>query len=178
MIEVEAIVARFTGRIPAIVRNDDDLYADLRHYFKMFFIMAQNLSHPYHNYKHGGYMLYQCYQACLFYKNRLSRVDMRSLLIAGLYHDYDHCGMRGHDDLNIERAVRGVEAYILDEDRVILPRTSALIRTTQYPYVVEAKDLDLCGKILRDVDVSQGLNSEWVQPVIFGLAREWGDHTI
>ncbi len=34
--------------------------------------------------------------------------------------------------------------------------------------------LGLCGRIIRDADVSQGLCDAWIQQVVFGLAAERG----
>ncbi len=100
---------------------------------------------------------------------------MRNLLIAILFHDFDHSGMLGEDDLNIERAVRGLQKHILPKDLPFLGEISALIReATQYPYVVAADQLSLSGQILRDADVSQVFSVAWIQQVIIGLASEWG----
>jgi len=166
---------RTTGSLPDVIRNSEGLYeGNLIHYFRIVFNFAQNLCNPYHNFRHMFHIVWLCYEACRFYRDRLTPQQMRNLLIAALFHDFDHSGMAGHDDLNIERAVRGMRRYLTKEDQPFAEAIEELVRTTQFPYVVDANDLDLCGEILRDADVSQALSVAWIQQCIFGLAAEWG----
>lgn len=162
------------GSLPGIIRNDDKLYeGTLTHYFQVVFNHAQNLSRPYHNFRHMTHVMWLCYDACIFYKHALNRRQMRDLLIAALFHDFDHGGMFGNDDLNIERSIRGLRKHVLEEDRPQLPVIEALIRATQYPHLKPLDELDLSAQILSDADVSQALSVAWIQQVIFGLAGEW-----
>ncbi len=171
--------SRVDGSLPAIISNSADVYqGDLKGYFRAIFDHAQNLSNPYHNFRHMFHVLWLCYQACLFYGNKLNRREMRNLLIAAIFHDFNHSGLMGDDDLNIERSVRGLEKYILPEDRDCLEDISPLIRMTEFPYTVPSESLPLSGQILRDADVSQALDSAWIQQVVFGLAAEWGKKPI
>jgi hypothetical protein len=162
------------GSLPAVIRNDEGLYeGDLIHYFKAVFNHATNLFNPYHNFRHMFHVLWLCHEACKFYRDRLSPRPMRILLIAALFHDFDHSGKAGNDDLNIERSVRGLETYITEADRPLIEEIAKLIKATQYPYVVEADTLELSGLILRDADVSQCLSVAWIQQCVFGFAEEW-----
>ena len=160
--------------VPQILRNDDGVYAgNLVYYGRVLFNHAQNLMHPYHNFRHMFHVLWLCHEACRFYKDVLSRQQMRNLLIAALFHDFDHSGMFGYDDLNIERSIRGLRRHILPNDAPCLDRIASLVAITQYPYVAVPEQLDLCGKILRDADISQAFSVAWIQQVVFGLAAEW-----
>lgn len=47
-----------------------------------------------------------------------------------------------------------------------------IIRTTQYPYVVDGKDLNLKQAILRDADLMMCLEDDWPQTVILGIREE------
>jgi len=162
------------GSIPSIVRNDEKLYeGDLVHYFRVVFNCARNLCNPYHNFGHMFYVFWVCYEACKFYRDELSPRQMRNLLIAALFHDFDHCGMVGNDDLNIERALRGLKQHIAEVDKPYFDDIAALIKATQYPYAVDLESLSLSGQILHDADASQCLSPTWIQQCVFGFSREW-----
>jgi hypothetical protein len=161
------------GNIPKIIRNDENLYeGNLIHYFRAVFNHARNLRYPYHNFRHIFHVVWLCYQACLFYKCKLDPRQMRILLIAALFHDFDHSGLLGDDDINIMRAVRGLKRHLLEEDKPHLPDIIELIETTEYPYKKNSAQLGLLAQIIRDADLTQALNVAWVQQVIFGLASE------
>ena len=168
------MTAMVCGNLPEIIRNDHNLYeGNVVGYFQAIFNHAQNLLHPYHNFRHMFHVMWLCYQACIFYASTLSRREMRDLIIAAMFHDFDHSGMMGSDDLNIERAVRGFEKYIAREDQAHAENIISLIHVTEYPYQIASKNLSLCGQIIRDADLSQALSPAWIQQVIFGLAAEW-----
>ncbi len=172
-------VAATAGSLPSIIRNDERLYeGNLIHYFKAVFNRAQNLQGPYHNFRHMLHVTYLCYDACTFYARSINPSEMRSLLIAAMFHDFDHSGMMGNDDLNIARAIRGLEANL---DAWDIPRRStivSLIRATEYPHAIPFEQLDLYGRIIRDADMAQGLDAAWIQQTVFGLAAERGKKPI
>jgi hypothetical protein len=158
--------------LPEVISNSAGLYeGNLEHYLRVLFTNAQNLWFPYHNFRHMLHVTWLAYQGCEFYKDHLSKVDMRDILVAALFHDFDHSGMLGNDDLNIERAVRALIKYQLPEDRPRISHIIALIRATEYPPTT--KNETLCADILRDADLSQAFSTAWVQQVVFGLAAEW-----
>lgn len=164
------------GSIPEIIRNDADLYlGDLKHYFNVVFHKSQNCYCPYHNFRHMLHVLWLCYNACLHYKDRLTSREMRNLLVAALFHDFNHSGAMGDDDLNIERAIRALRQNILTEngDKEEVENIIEIMRATEYPYTVASDGLPLYCRIIRDADLSQALNPAWIQQVIFGLAKEW-----
>ena len=163
------------GDIPAIVRNDTGRYqGDLRYYFNVLFSQAKNLNSPYHNFRHMTHVLWLCHSACVFYVHELSKRQKRNLLIAAIFHDFNHRGKPGPDILNIRRALAAFDKYILPKDRLFYEDIETLIRATEYPHKVPSSDLDLSAKILRDADVAQALSPVWMQQVVFGLAKEWG----
>jgi hypothetical protein len=60
---------------------------------------------------------------------------MRTLLIAALFHDFDHTGRphRGDEDpdgINIEIAISGLRRYLASDDRALMPEIEALIEAT------------------------------------------------
>jgi hypothetical protein len=167
-----------SGSIVSVIRNDEGLYeGNLAHYFRVLFFQAQNLRHPYHNLRHMLHVLWLCFEAIRYYHQQGRPITLRvarSILIAAMFHDFDHSGLLGNDDLNIERAVRGLKKCILPEDEPFLDDIVALLWVTEYPYKVPSDSLELPGQILRDADMSQSLHVAWIQQVIVGLAAEWG----
>lgn len=166
----------FQGSLPSVIRNDDRLYeGDLTHYFRVVFHHAQNVFSPYHNFRHMSYVPWLAYQACAYYAHTaaLTPRQMRHLLIAGLFHDFDHPGTAGNDDLNITRSIRGLEKHVLPSDAPFLHDVTSLIRFTEYPYKAQSGWLPLSALILRDADLAQAMSTSWIQHVVFGLAAEW-----
>jgi len=166
------------GDIPEIIGNDRGLYeGDLAGYFRVLIFHATNLTRPYHNLRHMLHVTWLCYQAAEFYRDRLTPRQIRNLLIAALFHDFDHPGHPhpGADDpdgINIRRAIAALRRHIALEDRPFLPAIEALIEATHYPYASAGEQLDLSGQIIRDADLAQALSPIWIQQVVIGLARE------
>lgn len=164
------------GSLPALMRNDERLYeGNLVHYFQKLWYEARNLQRPYHNFRHMTHVAYLCHEACRFYKDTLSLRERRNLMIAAMYHDYDHPGTAGNDDLNIERAIRGLKQHLLAADKAHFDDIASLIRVTEYPppQALASSTLTLAEKVMCDTDLSQALSVAWIQQVIFGLAAEW-----
>lgn len=161
--------------IASIIRNDKGLYAgDLRHYFRKFMQNARNLGNAYHNFRHILHVVYLCHDACEYYRDTFSLRERRHLLIAALYHDYNHPGRAGNDDLNIQFALRGLEQHIQPEDRFALDKISDIISATEFPYTRPFTELSLACLILRDADAAQAMSVAWIQQVVFGLGAEMG----
>ena len=163
------------GDIPMIVKGVPAVYdGDLASYFRAVFNHAQNLRHPYHNFRHMCHVLWLCFDACVFYRFDLTKRERRNLLVAALFHDFDHTGKAGPDDVNIGRAIAGLEQYLAPEDEAEGDKIKALIRASEYSYKLSMTEVGLAGQILRDADLSQALSVAWIQQVVFGLATEWG----
>jgi hypothetical protein len=118
--------------------------------------------------------MWLCYKACIFYRDTLSQREMRNLLIAALFHDFDHTGKSGPDSVNIGRSIAGLVEHLLYEDEASLLEIVKLIKATEYPYTFPAEKLTLSCQIIRDADMSQALTVAWIQQVVFGLSEEWG----
>ncbi len=161
--------------IVAIAHNERSLYeGNLRHYVRTVFTYGRHLYNPYHNLDHTLFVTELCYDACEFYRDRLTPREMRNLLIAALFHDFDHSGRAGRDDLEVTRAVRGLRTHLLEEDVIHARAIAELIHSTEYPHRIKSVNLDLCQKILRDADSCQALEGPWLQQVVLGLAKEMG----
>jgi hypothetical protein len=169
-----------TGDLPGLIKNKEDLYeGDLTLYFQTIFFRSKNLNNPYHNFRHMLHVLWLCHKACRYYQSRLTPRQMRNLLVAALFHDFDHPGHphpreKDPDRINISMAIAGLRQHISPGDRESLPEIEALIELTHYPYIVGNDELGLLGKIIRDADLAQALSPVWIQQVVLGLAQEWG----
>jgi hypothetical protein len=174
------LASEVTGDLPGIIGNDERLYeGDLTFYFRVLFFQSGNLSNPYHNLRHTLHVLWLCQKACRYYRSELSPRQMRNLLIAALFHDFDHPGHPhpGEDDpdrINIPIAIAGLRRYAMPTDRPFLPEIEALIGATHYPYKIAGDKVDLLAQIIRDADLAQVLSPAWIQQVVIGLAQEWG----
>ena len=168
-----------TGDLPELIRNKEGLYeGDLTLYFQTIFFKSKNLNNPYHNFRHTLHVLWLCHKACRYYQSSLTPLQMRNLLVAALFHDFDHPGHshpgeKDPDRINIQIAIAGLRRYISPGDRASLPEIEALIELTHYPYVVGSDELGLLGQIIRDADLAQALSPVWIQQVVLGLAQEW-----
>jgi hypothetical protein len=178
--EGQMLGAEITGDIPEIIGNEANLYeGDLISYFGILFYNSSNLNNPYHNFRHTLHVLWLCDKACRYYRETLRPRQMRNLLIAALFHDFDHPGhshpgAQDPDGINIKIAIAGLRRHITADDRASLPEIEALIEATHYPYKIAGDELDLLGQILRDADQAQVLSSAWIQQVVIGLAEERG----
>ena len=162
--------------IAGIINNEEGRYeGDLGHYFRVLFTQARNLRHPYHNFRHSLHVMWLCYDAVIFYGGQVTKRDKRNLLIAAMFHDFDHSGQFGNDDLNIQRACRGLAKHIHPMDRDNREAIADLIKASETPLAKEREaTLTASQQILRDADACQVLSVAWLQQVIFGLADEWG----
>ena len=126
-----------TGSLPEIIEGGVGVYeGNLIHYFQLVFRKARNLNRPYHNGRHMLHVLYLCYQACAYYRGscELTLRQARNLLIAALGHDFDHPGMQGDDDLNIERAIRNFIPHLLPGDKPHTGEITSIMRVTEFPH--------------------------------------------
>jgi hypothetical protein len=169
-----------TGDIPEIIANAAGLYeGELISCFHAVFFNAGNLENPYHNLRHTLHVTWLCHDACRYYQNELTPRQRRNLLLAALFHDFDHPG-HPHpreddpDRINIKHAIAGLRRYITPGDRAFLTEIEALIQSTHFPYKTHGDKVTLSGNIIRDADLAQALSPAWIQQVVVGLARELG----
>ena len=156
-----------------IINNEEKLYSgNLCYYFKLVF-NSPNAANPYHNFRHMMYVTcttYECAKS-VRYREINGESSFRALMIAAMFHDYDHGPvMSNSDQEDIDKAVLAIEKYILEEDIKLLPEITMLIRETEFPH--KRHGFSLGGSILRDADLSQALEAVWIQQIIFGFSVE------
>lgn len=128
---------------------------------------------PYHNSEHLFTVTMNCYEASCYYK--FTKEAQRELILAALYHDYNHSVGEHADWVNILSAVTGAVNLIpLHEpgmSAVTLKRIVNVIQSTQYPEVSKPKNILEC--IIRDADILQ-TTEEDAAVFISGLNEENG----
>ncbi len=131
---------------------------------------------PYHNTGHLLKVLTRCHEGAEYHELKGSERD--ELMLAALWHDYGHSQGRLKDYKNVTNSRLAVVSFLKNNPiEGIHPETvSDIIKTTQYPYVVNGADLNLRQAILRDADLMTGLEDDWFQTVILGLLTEFGSN--
>lgn len=128
---------------------------------------------PYHNQSH---IMNMCNTITEIYlnDNNVTKKEYELLLLAALFHDMNHSQGELSDDLNIKIALESFDDFINKIDPTLCKNEThssyasiymlkqeyetviELIKTTQYPYVVEVETESQ--KIMRDADLSQIFN--------------------
>lgn len=101
--------------------------------------------------------------------------ELRELLIAAIFHDVNHSGGKKTDDVNIKNSKKIIKLFIESEDiEVDLDSVNEIIDATQYPYEIDGKDLNIRQGIIRDADLMQVFEYNWIHQNIAGLSSEIG----
>lgn len=162
-------------KVIGIIKNEEKTYdGDLNHYFRVIW-HAPNILADYHNISHMLHVLWATYQGWLYYKDQIDPRTLRNMLIASLFHDYNHPGTKSDDSQNVELAIKGLKAHILPIDEPFFDQIACYIRATKFPH--DAGEVSLPAQILRDADVTYTLGDVWIQRVNFGLNKELGMST-
>lgn len=157
-----------------VLSNSKGLYdGDLWPYFSAIF-KAPNVINPYHNFRHLMYVMCAAHEGGEFmnYHELFGKRSFRALLIAAMFHDYGHDGKMGNDEAEVDRSIMSVKEHLLPSDYDLIDAISNFIRATQFPYVECEQNMGT--DIIRDADISQVFDDEWIQQIIFGLSREMG----
>lgn len=145
---------------------------DLQGIYDYYLSYNVALKAPYHNHYHVTCMVANCYEAARF--EDLSEEDTRRLLIAALFHDFDHTAGKYDDMVNIKiasvtiAALKGAGLLQAADEEVI----RGLILVTQYPFVHEPQSV--MQRIIRDADLMQPYEEDNVKLVkqYLGLKKE------
>lgn len=147
--------------------------------FKYLFTTNRSNSGPYHNLFHA------CTVTCASYEMgtdvKLQDNDLNELLVAAIMHDYGHSlGKQKDDRYNIVAAKNGILMWsdqnkeLIEESNINIQNVLSIVDATQYPYVLAEEDLTIKQKIIRDADMCQIMQSNWLQQNILGLSEEIG----
>jgi len=95
-------------------------------------------------------------------------------LVAAMFHDFNHSEGKNKDDKNVADAKKGVREFA-EKNHITnldLEFIDKMLDATQYPYVIENKDLNKYQAIIRDADIMQLFEYNWLQQTILGLSKE------
>ena len=127
---------------------------------------------PYHNINH--LLTAVKYAGHAARSERLSDYEKRHLYFAALLHDIDHSAGETNDTDNVIRS-KTIALRILVDLKITdidIDLINEILDATEYPYVIEADKLTLIQKIMRDVDMCQMFESNWLHQIIYGIAEE------
>jgi 5'-deoxynucleotidase YfbR-like HD superfamily hydrolase len=157
--------------------NIIDVYG-LGEYLGYFISNNSGNLNPYHNLYHAQCVVENCLHISKAYNDEISALDVQTLLLAALFHDFKHSTLKDTESDNIEVAIDGLRqccVYLNDDFDV---RYESLIRSTFWPYTKKGDELTLMEKILRDADKLQCFESNYIQQTFMGLNKEWGGDLI
>lgn len=129
---------------------------------------------PYHNINHLLTVLKYCDYIAegegVYYDQRLP------LWLAALFHDVNHSGGELSDDINIKNARNAFMKFADQEDLDIelIKEVGAIINATEFPYAsaLPHSNISKLQTIIRDADLMQQFESNWIYQATLGLAKE------
>ena len=141
----------------------------LDNYLKILIEENSSNNLPYHNFYH---ILCVMYHAFLISKSLgHSNKETKNLLIAAIFHDFDHSGGKLKDSENVKNAIKAFLKYS-EESKENTDAVVSIIEATEYPYVIEEKSLTEYQKVIRDADLMQTFKDNYLQQNWIGLASE------
>lgn len=149
-----------------------DKYEYLQKAFKYILLNSKSNNGPYHNLNHLLTVLKYCYLGALS-EGIKDEKELRELLIAAIFHDVNHTIGKEKDDVNVQNSKDAIGKFVKQEEiDADTDYMNKLLDATQYPYVIEGKDLDLKQGIIRDADLMQVFEYNWIHQNIAGLSSE------
>ncbi len=147
-------------------------YDYLKSAFKYVILNNKSNAAPYHNLNHLLTVTKGIYDA-MQYEGMGKDKKLKEMLILGLFHDFNHSAGKKTDDKNISDAKKALIEFLKEEKiDADIDFMEKVLDATQYPYVIETKDLDIYQKIIRDADIIQVFQYNWIHQSVFGLSQE------
>lgn len=136
------------------------------------FVSLNNKSNliPYHNFDHLLTVTKWCGR--LAGMLNLPQFETKALLLAAIFHDFDHSGGKEEDSVNVEHAVEALRYFckIHRERQDIEDFAVDCIRVTEFPFVREPQNV--AQKIIRDADLLQSIEPNYEEVLVGGLRKE------
>jgi hypothetical protein len=127
---------------------------------------------PYHNLNHLLTVTRHSYNALIFDNNFYGSYT-EDFLVACLFHDYNHSQGKLKDEDNISIAKNGLVVFNDKQQLGLdLEFMFELLDATQYPYKIPSEELSIWQRIIRDADLCQIYEYDWLKQNIFGLSQE------
>ena len=151
-----------------IINEYDSLKAGLK------YIINNSTSNnaPYHNLNHMLTVTRHVYNA-LEFMNLSDAKRNEETLLAALFHDFNHSMGKEVDSINISYAKEGLVDFLKDKDYDLdINFMFSILDATQYPYVLPVNELNVYQLLIRDCDLCQGFEYDWIKQCILGLSIE------
>jgi len=142
---------------------------ELEDYVKLLYSNNEAAFSPYHNFCHG--------LSVLKYAEIISRLlnttgVSKQLAIACLFHDFNHSAGKETDAWNVQTAIISMTGRLKPKHLYMMEDVAQIIQATQYPYVVDRFDLTYEQAIIRDADLLQMIDGNYIQRIAIPLCTE------
>jgi len=124
---------------------------------------------PYHNFYHTMCMVENCEDIAT--SLGLTGFEKRALVIAAIFHDFNHSGGKLKDKENVQNAINAFLSMSL-EDQDVSDLVVEIIKATEYPYVIPEEEFTIYQQIIRDADLMQTFEKNYLQQNWLGLTQE------
>lgn len=125
----------------------------------------------YHNRYHSCFMINKVDDMSGI--NELPEVSRKALVLAAMFHDFNHSGGVVTDVVNIGNAVAGLLSHVhVDESfpKELLEHVMGLIQVTEFPFLKDPVTIE--EKIIRDADILQGCTPHFAKTIYVDLYQE------
>lgn len=149
-----------------------DKYEYLQKAFKYIILNNNSNDKPYHNLNHLLTVLKYCYIGAIE-ESIINEKELRELLLTAIFHDFNHSGGKKTDDVNIKISKKAIKEFVESENiDVDIDSVNEILDATQYPYIIEGSSLNIRQSIIRDADLMQVFEYNWIHQNIAGLSSE------
>ena len=131
---------------------------------------SESMYSPYHNLNHNiSITIFSYFNAV---SEKIDKKQMKELLLASIFHDFNHTAGESNGVTNIKNAKLGVKEFVSkNKINVDLNTINKNIDATEFPYKISDEDLDIQQKIIRDSDILQLVEPNRLQSNCFGLQK-------
>jgi len=132
-------------------------------------------NNPYHNNIHLYGVFNEVLKMCDYYN--IKGNERNSMGIAALFHDFNHNGRIGNDDVNIVKSIEGLYEWVLTVNPegllpVYFDLVEDVIKSTEFP--MRPNPTTIFDKIMMDADMLSTYRDNWFDTIIVGLSKEFG----
>lgn len=147
-------------------------YEYLQKGFKYIINHSKSNNVPYHNLNHLLTVLKYVHNG-LQVEGITDKEEVKNILVAALFHDVDHSSGKETDDVNVATAKETIRTFSKSTGvELDFDITDEILDATEYPYKIEGGDLTLRQGIIRDADLMQVFEYNWIHQNICGLSQE------
>lgn len=147
-------------------------YDYLKDAFKYVVLNNKSNGAPYHNLNHLLTVTKAVYDGMQL-EGLVKDKKLKEMLVAAMFHDFNHSTGKKTDDKNIIDAKKGIKEFAESQKLELdLDFIGKVLDATQYPYVIDKKDLDIYQAVIRDADMAQTMQYNWIHQCVFGLSQE------